>query len=50
VKKIDVSAFTVTIDGNASETIDGVTTKVITAQFALFTIQSNGTGWDIIGQ
>lgn len=45
VKKIDVSANTVTIDGNASETIDGATTKVISTQWASFMIQCDGTAW-----
>lgn len=46
--KSDVSANTVTIDGNASETISGSTTKVISAQYAGYQIQSDGTNWFII--
>ena len=48
IKKIDSSANTVTIDGNASETIDGATTKVLTTQYASYTIQCNGSNWFII--
>jgi hypothetical protein len=48
IKKIDATVNTVTIDGDTSETIDGATTVVISAQYQSYTIQSNGTSWDII--
>ena len=48
VKKIDSSGNAVTVDGNGAETIDGSTTFPLTAQFDIVTIQSNGTGWDIL--
>ncbi len=48
IKKIDVDADTVTIDGNSSETIDGGTTAVITKQHETITIQSDGTEWWIL--
>jgi hypothetical protein len=48
IKKTDSSANTVTIDGNASETIDGATTKVLTAQYEVVTIQCDGANWHII--
>lgn len=48
IKKIDASGNTITLDGNGSETIDDVTTKVISTQYDTITIQSNGTGYDII--
>lgn len=38
----------VTVDGNASETIDGATTKVLTTQYAFIRIVSNGTAWSIV--
>lgn len=41
-------AGTITIDGNASETIDGATTQAISVQYKSFTIQSNGANWIII--
>lgn len=49
IKKTDSSANTVTIDGNASETIDGATTKVINTQNTGYQIQCDGTNWIIIG-
>lgn len=48
IKKTDSSANTVTIDPNASETIDGATTKVLSAQYARIQIVCNGTNWFII--
>lgn len=48
VKKTDSSANTVTVDGNASETIDGATTKVLTAQYDKLQIICDGSAWWII--
>lgn len=48
IKKIDNTANTVTIDGNGAETIDGVTTKVLTTQYACITIQAGAAEWSII--
>jgi hypothetical protein len=48
VKKTDVSANTVTVDGNWGETIDGVTTKVLTTQYESLTIICDGSNWFII--
>jgi hypothetical protein len=48
IKKMDAGANTVTIDANGSETIDGAATKVITAQYATFTLLSSGTNWVIV--
>ncbi len=50
IKKIDSSGHAITIDGNGSETIDGSTTQVISFQWSLIRIQSDGTAWYIIGQ
>jgi len=50
IKKIDASVNTITIDGNASETIDGATTKVLSAQWAHVTITNDGSNWFIIGE
>ena len=47
IKKIDASANAITIDGNASETIDGATTKTLSSQYASYTIICNGSGWSI---
>ena len=49
IKKVDSTANIVTIDANASETIDGSLTTTLTTQYQRITIQSNGTGWDMIG-
>lgn len=48
IKKVDTSANTVTLDGSTSEVIDGLTTQVLSAQYACFVIQSDGTQWNII--
>lgn len=45
VKKIDASANLVTLDGNASETIDGATTKALTAQYDSITVHCDGIAW-----
>lgn len=49
-KKQDSSGNNVVIDGNASEAIDGATTKSLGTQFHSLTIIANGTGWSIIGE
>ncbi len=46
-KKIDSSANTITIDGNGSETIDGSITKVLSTQYSILSIVSDGTNWYI---
>lgn len=48
--KIDSSANTVTIDGAASETINGALTKVLGSQWATITIVCDGTNWVIQSQ
>jgi hypothetical protein len=48
IKKTDATANTVIIDGNASETINGSTTYVLTLQHASVDIQSNGSNWEIV--
>ena len=44
VKKID-AANNVVLDGNASETIDGATTKTLSSQWAVMTIVNTGAAW-----
>jgi hypothetical protein len=46
-KKTNTSANTITIDANASETIDGNLTSSLTIQYQFITIQSDGTNWYI---
>lgn len=48
VKKLDASGNAVTIDGNASETIDGVTTKSLTTQYQSYTIVCDGVEWWVV--
>lgn len=38
----------ITIDPNGSETIDGIATVTLGAQYQSVTVQSNGTNWIII--
>lgn len=47
IKKIDSSANAVTIDGNASELIDGATTQTILTQWTGIGVQCNGVVWYI---
>lgn len=48
VKKVDSSGNAVTIDGNASETIDGATTLAISTQYDSIMITTDGSNWHII--
>lgn len=48
IKKIDASANTVTIDGAGAQTIDGAATHVLTTQYEVVRIQSDGANWFII--
>lgn len=45
VKKIDSSANVITIDTTSSQTIDGVTTKVISTQYQSYTVVSDNANW-----
>lgn len=48
IKKIDSTANAITIDGNASELIDGSTTKIINTQWDCITLHCDGSAWYII--
>jgi len=49
IKRVDdSSSYTVTIDGDSSETIDGETTITLDDQYAAVTIVSDGTNWLIL--
>lgn len=50
VIKTDTSANAVTIDGSGAETINGLTTYVITGQYQSATVETNGTAWFIRSQ
>ena len=47
VKKTDSSSNTITIDGNASETIDGATTIVLRTQYDSIMLVCDGSNWHI---
>ena len=47
IKKTDSSVNAVTVDGNASETIDGGTTAIITTQYESVIIICDGSNWHI---
>jgi hypothetical protein len=49
IKKVDVSANAVTVDGNGAETIDGSATAVLASQYDSIEIVCDGTQWWIIG-
>ena len=44
IKKVDSSNHAVTI-ATAAGTIDGASTKVLSTQYAVTTIRSDGTNW-----
>lgn len=44
----NLSTGTITVDGNAAETIDGATTKTIPVQYAALTLLCDGSAWNII--
>jgi hypothetical protein len=46
--KLTGSGATVTLDGNASETIDGATTQAFTQQYQCLSLLSTGSAWLII--
>jgi hypothetical protein len=48
IKKIDNAAGLITIDGNASETIDGATTLVLYVQYDAVRIVCDGSNWYVI--
>ena len=47
IKKIDSSTNAITVDGNASEVIDGELTQTITGQYTSMSIVCDGSGWNI---
>lgn len=48
IKKTDVSANIVTIDGNDAEEIDGVITQTLSSQYDFFAVVSDGANWQVI--
>jgi hypothetical protein len=49
VKKTDATANTVTLDGNASETIDGATTLVLSVEDESATLRGDQSAWYVVG-
>ncbi len=49
MKKIDSSGSACTLDGNASEVIDGATTLATSTQWESFIIANNGVAWYVLG-
>lgn len=47
-KKTDASAHVITLDGNGSETIDGLTTQAISVRYGCLILECDGTGWNIL--
>jgi len=51
LKKIDASVNAITVDGNASETIDGAETNAeMNAQYDTMTLLCDGSNWHIISK
>ena len=48
IKKLTTSSYTVTIDPDGTETVDGLTTLVMVRLYECVMIVNNGTSWDII--
>lgn len=48
IKKADATVYTIIVDGNGSETIDGASTFTLTSQWECITVQSDGSNWFIL--
>jgi len=48
IKKIDSSANSVKVDGNGSETLDGVTDVDLYDQYELVKVMCDGSNWHIL--
>jgi hypothetical protein len=48
IKKTDSSINRVEVDGNASETIDGLATLYLTLQYESITVLCDATGWHVV--
>jgi hypothetical protein len=47
IKKVDSAVGVVTVDGNASETIDGSLTYLLSNQYQFVTISCDGSTWHV---
>jgi hypothetical protein len=50
VKRLDATEFTLTVDGNASETIDGQASVYVNAQYESATFWCDGSNWHETGR
>jgi hypothetical protein len=50
VKRTNAGANTVIVDGNGSETIDGITSLRLNQRFDYLQLQSDGTNWMVISE
>lgn len=50
IKKVDDSTNIVVVDGNAAETIDGLSARTLSAQYQFITIIGGAADWHIIGR
>lgn len=48
IKKVDASANGVTVAAAGTDRIDGAVSYALTAQYKYVTVQSNGSGWDVV--
>lgn len=48
VKKNDSGSGTLTVDGNASETIDGFASIILYKQYESIAVQSDGSNWELV--
>lgn len=48
IKKADATAYTIIIDGNGTDTIDGELTFTLLYQWECLTVQSDGSNWFIL--
>lgn len=50
IKKTDATLYTVTIDANASELIDGATTLVLYSPLESVTLECDGSNWHVVAR
>lgn len=50
IKKVDSGVGKVIIDGNASETVDGVTTKDVVLQYDFLEVVCDGSNWSVVSR
>ena len=48
IKKVDAAAFTVTVEGDGTETIDGALNVALPAQWDFITVRSDNANWHVV--